>query len=102
MDRRRAAAGVQLSARRSCRTSPIPISRLVDAERRAQFMREGVHYEGDYVIIVQFTPPLRRRSKVADLIYDDDPAETSQPGQPSFWAVQEGHRATWRMRSATP
>ncbi len=58
---------------------PDPISRLVDAERRAQFMREGVHYEGEYVIIVQFTPPLRRRSKVVDLIYDDDPAEQLSP-----------------------
>ena len=58
---------------------PDPISRLVDAERRAQFMREGVHYEGEYAIIVQFTPPLRRKSKVADLIYDDDPAEHVSP-----------------------
>src|SRR6185437_15280949 len=58
---------------------PDPVSRLVDAERRAQFMREGVHYEGEYAIVVQFTPPLRRRSKVADLIYDDDPAENTSP-----------------------
>jgi type IV secretion system protein VirB4 len=58
---------------------PDPVSRLVDAERRAQFMREGVHYEGEYAIIVQFTPPLRRKSKVADLIYDDDPAEHVSP-----------------------
>ena len=58
---------------------PDPISRLVDAERRAQFLREGVHYEGEYAVIVQFTPPLRRKSKVADLIYDDDPAETVRP-----------------------
>ena len=31
--------------------------------------------------LVQYTPPLRRKSKVADLIYDDDPAETRQPGR---------------------
>jgi len=53
---------------------PDPISRLVDAERRAQFMREGAHYEGEYAIVVQFTPPLRRKGKLADLIYDEDPA----------------------------
>ena len=41
---------------------PDPISRLVDAERRAQFLREGAHYEGEYAIVVQFTPPLRRSS----------------------------------------
>ena len=58
---------------------PDPISRLVDAERRTEFMREGVHYEGEYAVVVQFTPPLRRRSKVADLIYDDDPAQQISP-----------------------
>ena len=42
-------------------------------------MREGVHYEGEYAIAVQFTPPLRRQNKVADLIYDDDPAENTSP-----------------------
>ena len=58
---------------------PDPVSRLVDAERRAQFLREGSHYEGEYAIVVQFTPPLRRKSKLADLIYDDDPTETVSP-----------------------
>src|SRR5580692_610189 len=58
---------------------PDPVSRLVDAERRAQFLREGGHYEGEYALIVQFTPPLRRKSKLVDLIYDDDPSETITP-----------------------
>ena len=59
---------------------PDPVSRLVDAERRTQFLREGAHYEGEYAIVVQFTPPLRRKSKVVDLIYDDDPADIVSPG----------------------
>jgi type IV secretion system protein VirB4 len=58
---------------------PDPVSRLVDAERCAQFLREGVHFEGEYAVVVQFTPPLRRRSKVVDLIYDDDPAKSISP-----------------------
>ena len=58
---------------------PDPVSRLVDAERRAQFLREGAHYESEFAIVVQFTPPLRRNSKVVDLIYDDDPAEAASP-----------------------
>ena len=57
---------------------------------RAQFLREGAHYEGEYTIVVQFTPPLRRKSKVADLIYDDDPADIVSPGSPHPDAVQEG------------
>src|ERR1700712_1243267 len=58
---------------------PDPVSRLVDEERRRQFMREGVHFESRYVLVVQYTPPMRRKSKVADLIYDDDPTERQSP-----------------------
>ncbi len=58
---------------------PDPVSRLVDEERRRQFMREGVHFESRYVLVVQYTPPLRRKSKAADLIYDDDPVERQSP-----------------------
>ncbi len=58
---------------------PDPVSRLVDEERRRQFMREGVHYESEYALIVQYTPPLRRKSKLVDIIYDDDPSEGSSP-----------------------
>ncbi|MGI4796823.1 MAG: transporter [Janthinobacterium lividum] len=54
---------------------PDPVSRLVDEERRRQFTREGMHFENRYVLIVHYTPPLRRKSKVADLIYDDDVTE---------------------------
>jgi len=52
---------------------PDPISRMVDEERRSHFMHEGAHYEGQYAFVVQYTPPMRRKSKVADLVFDDDP-----------------------------
>jgi type IV secretion system protein VirB4 len=58
---------------------PDPISRLVDAERRARFLREGAHYEAEFAIVVQFTPPTRHKGRLVDLIYDDDPAETISP-----------------------
>ncbi|MGR3715266.1 MAG: VirB4 family type IV secretion/conjugal transfer ATPase [Thermohalobaculum sp.] len=58
---------------------PDPISRLVDAERRQQFLREGVHYEGEYAVVVQYTPPLRRKGKLADIIYDDDASDVVSP-----------------------
>jgi len=58
---------------------PDPVSRLVDEERRRQFMREGVHYESEYALIVQYTPPLRRKSKLVDIIYDDEPSESRSP-----------------------
>lgn len=58
---------------------PDPISRLVDAERRRQFESEGQHFESEYVLIAQYTPPLRRHSRIEDLIYDDDPEARQSP-----------------------
>src|SRR5580698_2914850 len=68
---------------------PDPVSRLVDEERRRQFVREGVHFESRYVFLVQYTPPMRRRSKVADLIYDDDPVERQSPADRILEAFQK-------------
>ncbi len=55
---------------------PDTVSRLVDAERRARFKAEGVHFESTYSVVLQYTPPLRRQSRLTDLIYDDDKTET--------------------------
>jgi type IV secretion system protein TrbE len=68
---------------------PDPVSRLVDEERRRQFMREGVHFESRYALLIQYTPPLRRKSKVADLIYDDDPTERQSPADRILQAFQK-------------
>ena len=54
---------------------PDPVSRMVDAERRARFEAEGLHFESTYTLILHYTPPLRRKSRLADMIYDDDPGE---------------------------
>jgi type IV secretion/conjugal transfer VirB4 family ATPase len=68
---------------------PDLVSRLVDAERRRQFTREGMHFESRYVLALQYTPPLRRKSKVADLIYDDDATERSTPAERVIQAFQK-------------
>jgi type IV secretion system protein VirB4 len=59
---------------------PDPISRMIDDERRQQFAAEGSHYETEYAIIQTFTPPLRSRGRIIDLIYDDD---TDTPNSPA-------------------
>jgi type IV secretion system protein VirB4 len=51
---------------------PVPISRLIDDERRAQFESEGAHFESHYVLIVTYLPPMKQQSKVADLMFDDN------------------------------
>jgi len=68
---------------------PDPVSRLVDEERRRQFMREGMHFESRYVLVVHYTPPMRRKSKIADLIYDDDPTERQSPADRILQAFQK-------------
>jgi type IV secretion system protein TrbE len=79
VDRQRAPAVRELSAAGAV-AFPRPGLPPGDAERRQQFMREGAHFEGEYALVVQYTPPLRRNTKVADLIYDDDPeAEAVSP-----------------------
>ena len=77
---------------------PDPVSRLVDEERRRQFMREGVHYESEYALIVQYTPPLRRKSKLVDIIYDDDPAEGSN--NPADRILQQFEKALSDLEDA--
>ena len=58
---------------------PDPITALIDKERRDHFLSEGVHYESEYALVLQYTPPMRRNSKVVDLIYDDTPATEEKP-----------------------
>ena len=60
---------------------PDPVTAAIDAERRRQFLSEGAHFETEYALLVSYTPPLRRNTKIADIIYDDDPkAEPESPG----------------------
>lgn len=49
---------------------PDPISALIEAERREQFLAEGQHFETYYVLILTYTPPLLRNSKIINLMYE--------------------------------
>ena len=60
---------------------PDAVTAAIDAERRGQFLSEGAHFETEYAFLICYTPPLRRNTKIAHLIYDDDPkAEAQSPG----------------------
>ncbi len=52
---------------------------MIDDERRAQFMEEGAHFETEHALIVMYTPPLRRQTRILDFIYDDDRREDAIP-----------------------
>lgn len=59
---------------------PEPISAMIDAERRAGFERQSSHYETEYGLVVQYLPPLRRESRLGELVYDDDGRDDTAPG----------------------
>lgn len=56
---------------------PDPISRMVDEERRRQFMLEGAHFENERAFVVCFTPSAAAASRFGQMMYrrrgrDDD------------------------------
>ena len=59
---------------------PDLITQAIDNERRAQFMAHGAVYESEQILVVQYTPPLRRNMKIADYVYDDD-QKTKDPSK---------------------
>src|SRR6516162_4350463 len=50
---------------------PETLSRAIDEERRRHFLSEGAHFESEHALLVQYTPPVRRKSRIADLVYSD-------------------------------
>ena len=70
---------------------PDPVSRLVDDERRYQFQREGTHFESEYALILGFMPPLRRKGRMIDLIYDED--ELADPISPASRILADFQKA---------
>ena len=70
---------------------PDALSRLVDEERRRRFLAEGAHFETECALLVQFIPPLRRRSRITELMYDTDP--TAEPVSPASRVLTQFKKA---------
>jgi type IV secretion/conjugal transfer VirB4 family ATPase len=49
---------------------PDTATRIIDAERREQFMAEGAHFESDYFLTLTFLPPAAREEKVKGWLFD--------------------------------
>src|SRR5258708_8368907 len=49
---------------------PDPVSRLVDAERAAQFEEEGAHFESAYYLTFVFLPPPEEAARVEAFLYE--------------------------------
>lgn len=51
---------------------PDAVTQAIDDERRELFVNLGTMYEGYFVLAVTYTPPIARKQRFADHMFDDD------------------------------
>jgi type IV secretion/conjugal transfer VirB4 family ATPase len=51
---------------------PDPTTRLIEAERRAQYTAEGAHYESRYLLALTYRPPADVEARVSALFFEGD------------------------------
>jgi type IV secretion system protein VirB4 len=56
---------------------PDPITRLIDDERRQQFMQEGAHFESEYFLTLTYMPPVEAEERVKGWMFDGQGAWSS-------------------------
>lgn len=49
---------------------PDPITRIIDDERRQQFMFEGAHFESEYFLSLTYLPPFQQEEKLKGWLYE--------------------------------
>lgn len=49
---------------------PDPITWLIDAERRQQFMQEGAHFESEYFLTLTYLPPVEAEERVKGWLFE--------------------------------
>lgn len=57
------------------------VTEAIDNERRQRFEEIGTLYEGFFVIVITYFPPLLAEKKVAELMFDDDNAKEGKRAQ---------------------
>lgn len=56
---------------------PDPVTRVIDDERRQQFMQEGAHFESEYFLTLTHLPPLEAEERVKGWMFDGGAAYSS-------------------------
>jgi type IV secretion/conjugal transfer VirB4 family ATPase len=49
---------------------PDPVTRIIDDERREQFLAEGTHFESEYFLAVTFLPPVASEERVKGWLFE--------------------------------
>jgi type IV secretory pathway VirB4 component len=60
---------------------PDPVTRVIDDERRQQFMQEGAHFESEYFLTLTYLPPLAAEERVKGWLYDGRNNSTGRAAQ---------------------
>src|ERR1700729_82272 len=68
---------------------PDPVTRVIDDERRQQFMQEGAHYESEYFLTLTYLPPLAAEERVKGWLYEGREKSSARAAQ----AAMEHFRA---------
>jgi type IV secretion system protein VirB4 len=56
---------------------PDAVSRLIDDERRQQFLQEGAHFESEYFLTVTWLPPVEAEERVKGWMFEGRPGYSS-------------------------
>ena len=49
---------------------PDPVTKIIDDERREQFLSEGAHFESEYFLTLTFLPPASKEEKIKGWMFD--------------------------------
>jgi type IV secretion system protein VirB4 len=49
---------------------PHTVTRVIDAERRQQFMDEGAHFESEYFLTLTYLPPLESEERLKGWMFE--------------------------------
>ena len=50
---------------------PDPVTRVIDDERRQQFMQEGAHFESEYFLTLTYLPPAEAEQRIKGWMFDE-------------------------------
>ena len=77
---------------------PDRVTTMIDNERRRHFQGAGNHFQSEYALLFQFTPPQRRKTRVAEFFYDDD--LTAAAATPATKMVHQFEQALANLEDA--
>ena len=60
-----------------CGAFPDPVTRVIDDERRQQFMEEGAHFESEYFLTLTYLPPLEVEERAKGWLFEGKGAYSS-------------------------